>query len=115
MKPTRHPVNRRGNSVLVPSLQRIHHTQHFSRIPPRRSRIGKNKTNGLLRINDENAPDGKGNPLGVDVGRILMIQHVICIRNFALLVADDGERQFAPGNLVNILNPAAMRLDRIGG
>lgn len=101
--------------MLVPSLQRVDHTQHFGRIPPRRSRIGKNQTNGLLRINDENAPDGKGNPFGVDIGRILMIQHVICIRNFTRLVANDGERQFASRNLVNVPDPAAMRLDRVGG
>lgn len=101
--------------MLVPSLQRIHHTQHFGRIPPRRSRIRKYQTNGLLWINDENASDGKGNPLGVDIGRILMIQHIICIRNFALLVANDGEGQLASGNLVNVLDPAAMRLNCVGG
>lgn len=101
--------------MLVPSLQRIYHTQYFGRIPPRRRRIRKYKTNGLLGINDENASDCKGNPLGVDIGRILMIQHIICIRNFALLVANDGEGQLASRNLVNILDPAAMRLDCIGG
>lgn len=113
-KLTRHPVDGRGNSVLVPSLQRVDHTQHFGRIPPCRSRIGKNQTDGLLRINDENAPDGKGNPLRVDIGRILIIQHVICIRNLTRLVGNDRECQFASRNLVNVLDPAAMSLDRVG-
>lgn len=100
--------------MLVPSLQRIHHTQYFGRIPAGRGRIRKYQTNGLLRINNENASDGKGNPFGVDIGRILMIEHIICIRNFTLLVANDREGQFASRNLVNILDPAAMRFDRIG-
>ena len=40
--------------------------------------------------------------------------HVVEQRNLPLLVADDGELQPAAGDLVDVLDPAAMALDGVG-
>jgi hypothetical protein len=53
------------------------------------------------------------NSLGVDVGGILVVQHVIGERNLALLVGDDGERELAARNLVNVLDPSSVALDSV--
>lgn len=58
--------------------------------------IGHYEANGLLGIDDEDAANGESNAFLVDIGRVLVIQHVIGIRHFALLVAYDGELQSAP-------------------
>lgn len=42
-----------------------------------------------------------------------MVQHIIQIGHLPLLVANDREAQLAARYLVNILDPAAMRVDRI--
>ena len=44
-----------------------------------------------------------------------MIQHIIQIGHLALLVPDDRELQRGAGDLVNVLDPAAVRVDGVGG
>lgn len=44
-----------------------------------------------------------------------MVQHVVGVSDLALLVADDGEGQLGAGDLINVLDPAAVRLDGVGG
>lgn len=41
--------------------------------------------------------------------------HVVGKGNLALLVTDDWERQLAAGDLVDILDPATVALDRVRG
>ena len=41
--------------------------------------------------------------------------HVVRVGDLPLLVADDGKAQLAAGNLVDVLDPAAMALDGVGG
>lgn len=71
--------------------------------------IGQNQTDGLLRVDDENATNGKGNAFLVDVGDILVVEHVIGVCDFALLVANDGEPQSAARDLVNVLDPSTRK------
>lgn len=40
--------------------------------------------------------------------------HVVCQSDLALLVADDGELEVAAGDLVDVLDPAAMALNGVG-
>ena len=114
-KPTRHPVNRCRNLLLIPRLQRIHHPQHLRRIPPRTGRIAHDQPNRLLRINHKHTPDRKSNPLLVHIRRVLMIQHIIQIRDLPLLVANDREPEIGPADLVDVLDPSRMGVDGVGG
>lgn len=41
--------------------------------------------------------------------------HVIEIRHLPLLVANDGKFQLGAGDLINVLDPATMALDGVGG
>lgn len=100
--------------MFVPRLQAIHHPQHLRRIPPRTRGIGHDQPDHLLRIDDENAADRKGNALGIHIRRVLVVQHVVQVRHLPLLVADDGEGKLRAGDLVDVPDPAAVRLDRVG-
>ena len=51
--------------------------------------------------------------LRVDVGSILIIDHVVQIGNFARLVGNDGETQVSAGDFIDILNPFLMRIESI--
>lgn len=55
-------------------------------------------------------------PLSVDVGSVLVVEHVVQGRNLAVLVADDGEVEGVGtlGEGVNVLDPAVVRLDVVG-
>lgn len=111
---TWHPVDWRRDLVLVPRLQRVDDAQHFRGIAARRGRVGEDGPDGLLRVDDEDAADGEGNTLLVDVGGILVVQHVVQVCHLSILVADDGEAQVAAGYLVNIFDPAAVAVDGVG-
>lgn len=43
-----------------------------------------------------------------------MIQHIIQVRHLALLVADDGKGEVRAGDLVDVVDPAGVRVDGIG-
>ena len=117
--------------MLVPSLKRVDNAQYLCRVAASRSRIGQDGADRLLRVNNEHAPDGESNALGVDVGNILMVKptilsahisetlschlsiHVVGICNFPLLVTNDGKSQLATSNLIDVLDPPAMALNRV--
>jgi hypothetical protein len=40
--------------------------------------------------------------------------HVVCQRDLTVLVANDGELELAAGDLINVLDPAIVRVDRVG-
>lgn len=71
--------------------------------------IGHYEANGLLGINDEDAANGESNAFLVDIGRVLVIQHIIGICHFALLVANDGKFQSTPRDFVDVLDPSTPR------
>jgi len=112
---TRDPVDGGGDTVLVASLERVDNTENLSGVAASRCGVREDKADGLLRVNDEDGADGERNALGIDVGGILVVQHVVEVSDLAVLVADDGEAQLAAGNLIDVLDPAFVGLDRVGG
>ena len=44
-----------------------------------------------------------------------MIEHVVRIRDLALLVADDREAEIRAADLVDVFDPPGMRVDGVGG
>lgn len=44
-----------------------------------------------------------------------MVEHVVGKSNLALLVADDGELEAGARDLVNVLDPATVAVDSVGG
>lgn len=100
--------------MLVTSLERVDNAQHLGGVTASRGRVGEDRADGLLRVNDEDRADGESNALGIDVGGILVVQHVVGKSDLPLLVADDRESQLAARDLVDVLYPAAMALDSVG-
>jgi len=43
-----------------------------------------------------------------------VIQHIIQIRHLAFLIADDGEGEVGAGDLVDVFDPAGVRVDGVG-
>jgi hypothetical protein len=52
--------------------------------------------------------------LGVDVGGVLVVNHVELVGDLALGVGDDGEGELRAGNLVNVLDPGLVGLGAVG-
>lgn len=100
--------------MLVTSLERVDNTQHLGGVAASRSWVGKDRADGLLGVDDEDGADGESNALRVDVGGILVVQHVVGKSNLPLLVADDRESQLTARDLVDVLYPAAMTLNSVG-
>jgi hypothetical protein len=126
------PVDRCGDAVLVAGLQAVEDAENLGGVAAGRSGVGEDEANSLLGVDDEDGADGEGDALAVDVGRVLVVDpgtrvrrvscmrkcpdlHVVRQRNLALLVADDGELQLAAADLIDVLDPAIVRVDRVGG
>lgn len=128
----RHPVDGRRDAVLVARLERVDHAQHLGRVAARGRRVRQDEPDRLLGVDDEDGADREGDTLGVDVGRVLVVEpsmplalpclgrlhgvhlHVVQVRDLALLVANDGEVQLAARDLVDVLDPALMAVDGVG-
>jgi len=100
--------------ILVTSLERVDNPQDLSSVPSSGGRVGENEADGLLGVNDEDGSDGESNSLGVDVGGILVIQHVVKVGNLPVLITDDWELQLGTGYLVDVLDPAMMGVNGVG-
>lgn len=100
--------------MLVTGLKRIDHTEDLCSISTRRGRIGHDQSNGLLGVDDEDGADGEGDTLFVDVGGILLVEHIIEQCDLSLLVAYDWKLELGATDLIDILDPTAMTLDGVG-
>lgn len=100
--------------MLVTGLEGINHAEHLGCIATRRGRVGQDQADGLLRVDDENTTDGEGDSLLVDVGGVLVIQHVVRQRHLSLFVANNGKAQGGLGNFVNVFDPFVVVLDVVG-
>lgn len=50
----------------------------------------------------------------VDVGGVIVVNHVVEVGDLALGVGDDGELEVGAGNLVNVLDPLLVGVDVVG-
>jgi hypothetical protein len=108
------PVDGRGDPVLVSGLQTVEHAQNLGGVAAGRGRVGHDKSDGLLWVDDENGADGESNALGIDICCVLIIKHVKQVGNLSLLVCDDGELEVAARDLVDVLHPLIVTFNRVG-
>lgn len=111
---TWYPVDWGGDAVLVTSLQRVDNPQDLSSVPSSGGWVGHNEADGLFAVDDEDGSDGESDSLRVDVGGVLVVQHVIEVGNLPVLVTNDWEGQVGTGNLVDVLDPATVGVDGVG-
>ena len=111
---TGEPVDGAGNAVLLSGLQSVDDTQDLGGVTAGGGGVGHNQTDLLGGVDDEDGADSQSHTLRVDVGGVLVVDHVVGVGDLALGVGDDGELEVGAGNLVDILDPAVVGLDVVG-
>lgn len=111
---TGEPVDGAGHTVLVGGLKSINNTEDLGGVTASGSRVGHDQTDLLGAVDDEDGADGQSHTLGVDVGGVLVVDHVVQVGDLALGVGDDGELEVGAGDLVDVLDPAVVGLDAVG-
>lgn len=120
--------------MLVTSLERVDDAQNLGGVTASAGRVREDGADGLLGVDDEDRADGESNALGVNVGGILVVDpsvvvslssldlsttsrsphlHVVGKSDLPLLVANNGEAQLGAGDLIDVLDPAAVALDSV--
>lgn len=100
--------------MLVGGLESINDTQDLSSVAASGGRVGHDQTDLLGRVDDEDRANGQSHALRVDVGGVLVVDHVVEVGNLALRVGDDGELEVGAIDLVDVLDPAVMGLSSVG-
>jgi len=59
--------------VLVARLQGVDDAEDFGGVAAGAGGVGEDGADSLLGVDDEDGSDGEGNTLGVDVGRVLVV------------------------------------------
>ena len=72
-----------GSSALT-----VDDPEYFVKVATSGSRVRNGQTDDLLRVDDEHRSDGEGNALGIDVGGILVVQHVVQGSDLTVLIGD---------------------------
>jgi hypothetical protein len=70
--------------------------QDFVKIATSGGRVRNCQTDDLLRVDDEHRSDGEWNTLGIDVGSILVVQHVVQGGDLTFLVGNLEEYDYRP-------------------
>ena len=107
-------VNGGDERVLVIQLKRVNDTEDFLRVTAGAGGVVDDCADDLLGIDEEDGSDGQGHALAVDVGGILVVDHVVQVGHLARLVGDDGEREVRLGDLVDVLDPFLVRVEGVG-
>jgi len=111
---TWNPVDWGGDAVLVTSLQAVDNTEDLGGVSASGGWVGENETDSLLWVNDEDRADGESNALGVNIGGVLVVNHVIEQGNLSLLVTNDWEGEVAASDLVDVGDPSTVGFNGVG-
>lgn len=111
---TGQPVDGAGNAVLLGGLESINDTENLSSVAAGRGGVGHDQTDLLGGVDDEDGADGQSHTLGVNVGGVLVVNHVVQVGDLALGVGDDGELELGAGDLIDVLDPTVVRFNVVG-
>lgn len=109
------PVGRGGDTVLVTELERVDDAEDLVKVATGGGGVGKGETDGLLGVDDEDGADGEWDTLGVDVGQVLVVQHVEEGGDLAVGIGDDGELDLDVVDLVDVLDPLMVGFEAVSG
>nr|POE53603.1 serine--trna ligase, mitochondrial [Quercus suber] len=108
------PVDRRRHALAVAQLQAVDDAQDLGSVAAGRRRVHHGQADLARGVDDEDAADGEGDALVVDVGEVLRVDHVVEEGDLAVRVGDDGEREARARQLVDVLDPARVRAQVVG-
>lgn len=100
--------------MLVSGLEGVNNTEDLCGVSSGGGWVREDQADGLLWVNDKDRADGECNSLGVDVGGVLVVQHVVEVGNLAVLVSNDWEGKVGSRNLIDILDPSGVGVDGVG-
>jgi len=109
------PVDWGGDTVLIGGLERVDDTEDLGGVAASGGWVGEDETDSLLWVNDEDGTDGESDALLIDVGGILVINHVVGKSDLTLLVTNDWELEISSGDLIDVLDPSSVRVNGVGG
>lgn len=66
----------------------VNDSQDFVKVATSGGRVRDSQTDDFLGVDDEHCSDGEGNTLGIDVGSILVVQHLVQGCDRTVLVGD---------------------------
>ena len=111
---TRQPVDRAGDTVLVGGLKSVDNTEDLGGVTASGGRVGHDQADLLGGVDDEDGTDGQGHTLRINIGGVLVVDHIVQVGDLALGIGDDGEFEVGAGNFVDVLDPAVVGLDVVG-
>lgn len=111
---TGEPVDGAGNAVLVGGLEGINHTENLGGVTASGGGVGHDQTDLLGRVNNENGTDSESDAFLVDVGSVLVVNHIVQVGNLAAGVGNDGEGELGAIDLVDVLDPGLVGVGAIG-
>lgn len=107
------PVDGSGDTVLLGGLESIDDTEDLGGVTAGGGGVGEDEADLLGGVNDEDGADSQSHTLGVDIGGVLVVNHVVQVGDLALRVGDDGELQLGASDLINVLDPAVVGLNAV--
>lgn len=108
------PVDGGGDTVLLGGQKSIDDTEDLGGVTASGGGVGEGETDLLGGVDDEDGADGQSQTLGIDVGGVLVVDHVVQVGDLALGVGNDGELQLGARDLIDVLDPAVVGLDVVG-
>lgn len=109
------PVDWSSDTVLVAELQGIDDSEDLSEVASSGGWVLDLQTDHPLWVDDKDGSDGEGNTLGIDVGGVQSIEHVVLSGDLSVLVSDDGELEDRLADLVDVLDPFVVGRNVVGG
>lgn len=108
------PVGRSGNPMLVADLERVDHSDNLVKVATGGCGVRDDETNHLVRVYHEYIPHGERHTLGIHIGGVKCIKHVIQRSDLAFVVTNDGEVDASVRNIVDVLDPLLVRRQVVG-
>ena len=75
--------------------------------------VSEGEADRLLGVDHVNRANSEGDSLLVEVGEVLLVEHVVQVGNLARGVGDDGELEVDVAELVDVLDPVAVALELV--
>jgi len=103
--------------VFVPKLERVDDSEELGEVSSSRSGVRERQTDDLLGVDDKDGSDSEWDTLLVDIGLVEVVEHAIESGDFSAFIGDDWEIEAGSVGVqgVNVLDPAGVRVDIVGG
>lgn len=107
----RSPVGRGGDLVGITELEGVDNSEDLVELSSGGGGVSENQSNRLLGVDNVDGSNGEGDTFGVDIGEILLVEHIVEGGNFSSRVSDDGKFKVDARKLVDVSDPLGVRVE----